>query len=122
MILDERVACDLRDVLAWLEHRYHAADDLWLHVMRAPSQPDYELSLAIVDTDRRDLDVGHLHADFLAALAALGYGLAWPQDGADPEDVEVPTRESLSDGQRVQAVDRIRQVLRAGPPQPHTRG
>lgn len=102
---------DFRDVLAWLEHRYSARNDLWMHVMQAPSQLSSELSIATIDTDRKDIDVGQLHGDFLSALAALGYRMAWPKDGADPEDVDVPPPEQMPDHERLASIIRIEQAL-----------
>lgn len=119
MIPDDQLARDLRDVLAWLEHRHQAQDNIWLHVMRAPSQPTRELSIATADTDRKDLDVGRLHADLLAALATLGYRVAWPSDGADPEDVDVPSCMKLSRHERLASVDRVEQARYASLPLRH---
>jgi hypothetical protein len=111
MIPDGRLTQDLRDIFVWLEHRHRAQGDIWFHVMRAPSQPAGKLSIATVDTDRKDLDIGRLHSDFLAALATLGYHLAWPEDGADPEDVDVSSGPEMSHHERLASVARIEQAM-----------
>lgn len=102
---------DLRDIFVWLEHRYGARGDIWLHVMRAPSQPVSEISIATVDTDRKDLDISRLHDDFLSALAALGYRMGWPQDGADPEDVDVPSKETAAQHEQLESIARVEQAM-----------
>ena len=111
MVPDAPFKQDFLDVLVWLEHRYSAKDDLWMHVMQAPSQPSSELAIATIDTDRKDIDIGQLHGDFLSALTALGYHMAWPKDGADPEDVDFPSPKEMTDPERLASMSRIEQVL-----------
>lgn len=111
MIPDDRLMRDLRDVFVWLEHRHRAQGEISLHVMRAPSQPVGEFAIAHIYTDRKDLDFERLHDDMLTALATLGYSIAWPEDGADPEDVEVPAWSELPSHERLTSADRIEQVM-----------
>lgn len=116
MIPDDRLMQDLRDVFVWLEHRYRTQGEIWPHVMRAPSQPVSELAIAQVYTDRRDLNFDRLHDDLLTALGALGYNIAWPKDGTDPEDVDVPAWSELLSHERSASADRIEQAMRVVSP------
>lgn len=115
MNADDRLGQDLQAIQAWLEHRHGALGQLWLHAMRAPSQHPCELSIAMVDTDRTELGVDRLQIDLLAALEAIGYRVAWPRDGAEPEDVDVPSPLQMGRDDRSAAIARIEQAVSVPP-------